>query len=117
MVEQERVARTRGTVPRSGLDGNAGARPARISEEADVSTGAVTFRLPLEADLAEAVEAEDRVRVKAATERSDDTSEAPPQHLADPAPELARLIEHEDTVRTPLLRLEERPGGSARTDI
>jgi AcrR family transcriptional regulator len=122
MVKQERAARTRSTVLRSAaaqfdLDGYAGASLAKISKAAGISLGAVTFHFSSKADLAEAVEAEGRATVRAAIERIEDISDTPLRHLADLTLELARLIEHEDTVRA-LLRLErERPGDSVWTEI
>ncbi|MFE2209087.1 MULTISPECIES: TetR/AcrR family transcriptional regulator [Streptomyces] len=86
---------------------------ARISKVADLSIGAVTFHFPSKQSLADAVQEEGRAVTVAAL--GDLTAEPlPPLRLViELTLELARLMEHEPSVRSAIRLGRERPGTDA----
>ncbi|WP_103513075.1 TetR/AcrR family transcriptional regulator [Streptomyces sp. SM13] len=86
---------------------------ARISKVAGLSIGAVTFHFPSKQSLADAVQEEGKAVTVAAL--GDLTAEPlPPLHLViELTLELARLMEHEPSVRSAIRLGRERPGTDA----
>lgn len=114
MVKQERAARTREALVRAAAAefdqaGYDGTSLARISKAAGVSIGAVTFHFSSKGDLADAVQQQGRSVTLAALDDLLADKQPALRMVVDLTLELARLMEHETSVRSAIRLARERP--------
>lgn len=117
MVKQERAARTRNALvqaaaTRFDCDGYAGTSLNRISRDAGISMGALTFHFASKSELADAVGEMGRSATLAVLDDVDERPAEPLRQLVELTVALTRLLETDDTVRA-AVRLEREHLGTS----